>query len=106
MSPVGWKLSPKVSLPPCRSPNDPRISPKYEKPCAQNFATPRASGPLTTSASASPPTNASSRLALAIFSWLQINPIYRQGPWGDISPNFHSSGYAPTTHNVRLLLFG
>src|SRR6202035_3260854 len=62
MSPAGWKPSPRVSLQPCRPLNDPPISLKSEKPCAQNSATPRASGPPTTSASASPPARAPSQL--------------------------------------------
>ena len=34
ISPAGWKPSPRVSLHPCRPPNDPPISLKSEKPCA------------------------------------------------------------------------
>jgi SAM-dependent methyltransferase len=61
MSPAGWKPSPRVSLQPCRSPNDPPISLKSEKPCAQNSATPTASGPPTTSGFASAPTRTFNR---------------------------------------------
>jgi SAM-dependent methyltransferase len=49
--------SPRVLLIPCPRPTAPPTWPKSRNPCAPTSATPKATGPPTTSASASPPKN-------------------------------------------------